>query len=1203
MLMFSPPQSQVPDRHDRFDPLPSSFDDTDRYLFSKGFNNNSNVNDSTSSKVSMGNALDMIDARRRAASNRGQSHRRYRSADTKSIANSKHHNNRNDVENDENVNDLNNNQGFYPSPNQMTHGDGKVTSKNSKRRLSFISNNLLFNQSKSSKEINEKTPRDESFASTKMANEEWLQSVEKGFVEFINFTIQPQSNHNSTNSTLATLENKKLEASIIRQANLLFHSMTKMKCLEIINREIEEGRITIRNDRNPFQDVGLQTEIIQLLNSYNSIWLKLGLEIILGKKIHFSPRQSSTNPNSSASSWSSSDEEISSNKRQLKQVMKSSLLADELIDYKHQHSKLGAFDNNQSYYHDIQRHFIRKFLMLVLFLDMAKVNEIPSYPMCLFEISTQYNPSKIKTSKSMLKEFARLCLTEGDLTSHLQRFGYEVYHVQKPIEEVDFTVQKLQSDLRNGIILSRLIECLDPSIKLCNSLRVPAISRLQQIHNVDELLKVLRSHFSLNTGRRGDITSREIVDGHREKTLALLWKIMSHWKISSLVNINNLDNEVERIKKYHGKLATTIFTMSQDNFTNDQLREITQADSSNITASIEASLLRWCQSVCSLYNIAITDFTNSLANGQALSLLIHYYHPELIKNEDIGVGTRKYFYPKSSLAHRSENDEAEILSEIILNGSIPSRISFKSAKEKCPNLAQSEYRNSLADERANFITIGKACKSLGCVPILLPSFDSENVPEKNLTLTFLAYLSSRLLDTRKEIEAVKSIQKLWALRQMRTNPTDSDAHTRAQRVAHALWHQGFKQRLELEKAKVDREKLASPSATVSKAPKARINRKSSNPLKLTKQELQVQSQPQQETNIQVKHENETKEGKKIAESSKYILEQEEIKKQKEKIRLQRKKQAETQNKAATLIQSHVRTFLQRKHYELARVASLPMHDIEENEEEEEYLYSLELEASHIIQRWYKSVCLKKEIKHRIQKRKEALKKKKANQQIQIKPAANQQCIHNHTHFGIAGSVLRTKLDQLSSSLDEDPNTLVDLEKFISDKKNIADMVSSIIMDLGIVSKLLLLIDGFLHDELYQVEQIERAANMICDIIIQLSPKQKGHLFSESHGRSNDILDDIQNVFVDVLQFCRDTPLVFLSTFRNFAQILKVKRMYHPSSEYLVSEVLHERLMMISDIMKVKYEIEEKLLKLDVHSSEEMNAVSKCLDEIISLCDY
>lgn len=1183
MLMFSPPRSQMPNRPDRFDPLSSSFDDTDKYLFSKGFNN-SNINDSTSSRISMGNALDMIGAGRRAALSKGQPHRRYHSADARSIANSKHHinNNRKDVENDENAYyDSNNNQSSYLSPNQVNHsGDfnGKAINKNSKRRLSFMSNNMPFNISKLPKEHNESTPRDESLASTKMANEEWLHSVEKGFVEFINFTIQPQSNQNSTHPTLATLENKKLEASVIRQANLLFHSMTKMKCLEIINREIEEGRITIRNDRNPFQDVGLQTEIIQLLNSYNSTWLKLGLEIILGKKIQF-PSKSLT------------DDEISSNKRLLKQVMKSSLLADDLIDYKHQHSKLGAFDNNQSYYHDIQRHFIRKFLMLVLFLDMAKVNGIPSYPLCLFEISTQYNPSKIRTSKSVLKEFARLCLTEGDLTSHLQRFGYEVYHAQRPIEEVDFTVQKLQSDLRNGIILSRLIECLDPSIKLCESLRVPAISRLQQIHNVDELLKVLKNHFNLNTGRRGDITSREIVDGHREKTLALLWKIMSHWKISSLVNVNNLEREVERVKKYHGKLATTIFTMSQDNSTNDQLRDIIQADSSNFTASIEASLLRWCQSVCSLYNIAVTDFTNSLANGQVLCLLIHYYHPELIRKEDISVGTRKFFYPKSSLANRSENDEAEILSEIILNGSIPSRISFKSAKEKCPNLAQSEYRNALAEERSNFITIGKACKSLGCVPILLPSFDSENVPEKNLTLAFLAYLSSRLLDTRKEIEAVKSIQKLWALHQMRTNPTDSDAHTRAQRVAHALWHQTFKQRLELEKAKADREKLASPSATVNKAPKARIDRKSSNPLKITKQELQVSSQ--QEV-------NESKESKKVAESSKYALEQEEIKKQKEMIRLQRKKQAELKNKAATLIQSHVRTFIQRKQYEITRASTL--HE-EEEEDNQESFDNLELEATHIIQRWYQSICLKREINHRIQRKKEALKKKKATQQIQVKPVVKQQCIHNHTHFGIAGSVLRTTLDQLSSSLDEDPSTLVDLEKFISDKKNIGDMVSSIIMDLGIVPKLLLLIDDLLHDELYQVEQIERTVNMICDIITQLSPKQKHHHFSESHGRSNALLDDIHDVFVDVLQFCRDTPFVFLSTCKSFTQILQIKRMYHPTSESLLSEIVHERLMMISDIMKIKCQIEEKLLKLDAHSSEEMNIVNKCLEEIISLCDY
>lgn len=54
-------------------------------------------------------------------------------------------------------------------------------------------------------------------------------------------------------------------------------------------------------------------------------------------------------------------------------------------------------------------------------------------------------------------------------------------------------------------------------------LRVPAISRTQKIHNVDVALKALAAaDYQIN----GNITAKDIADGHREKTLSLLWQII-----------------------------------------------------------------------------------------------------------------------------------------------------------------------------------------------------------------------------------------------------------------------------------------------------------------------------------------------------------------------------------------------------------------------------------------------------------------------------------------------------------------------------------------------------------------------------------------------------------------------------------------------------------------------------------------------------
>ena len=50
-----------------------------------------------------------------------------------------------------------------------------------------------------------------------------------------------------------------------------------------------------------------------------------------------------------------------------------------------------------------------------------------------------------------------------------------------------------------------------------------AISRLQKVHNVELALKALEA---ADYQILGDIISKDIADGHREKTLSLLWQII-----------------------------------------------------------------------------------------------------------------------------------------------------------------------------------------------------------------------------------------------------------------------------------------------------------------------------------------------------------------------------------------------------------------------------------------------------------------------------------------------------------------------------------------------------------------------------------------------------------------------------------------------------------------------------------------------------
>ena len=82
---------------------------------------------------------------------------------------------------------------------------------------------------------------------------------------------------------------------------------------------------------------------------------------------------------------------------------------------------------------------------------------------------------------------------------------------------------------------------------LCGQLRVPAVSRLQKVHNTDVALKALRK----SSGQLipANIGAKDLVDGHREKTLALLWSLIFGFQLTTLIDVTGLREEIVHLKK------------------------------------------------------------------------------------------------------------------------------------------------------------------------------------------------------------------------------------------------------------------------------------------------------------------------------------------------------------------------------------------------------------------------------------------------------------------------------------------------------------------------------------------------------------------------------------------------------------------------------------------------------------------------------
>ena len=43
--------------------------------------------------------------------------------------------------------------------------------------------------------------------------------------------------------------------------------------------EVETGRIVVHKDRRPHSDIGARQKLLDILLSYNPVWLRLGLEV------------------------------------------------------------------------------------------------------------------------------------------------------------------------------------------------------------------------------------------------------------------------------------------------------------------------------------------------------------------------------------------------------------------------------------------------------------------------------------------------------------------------------------------------------------------------------------------------------------------------------------------------------------------------------------------------------------------------------------------------------------------------------------------------------------------------------------------------------------------------------------------------------------------------------------------------------------
>ncbi|KER19709.1 hypothetical protein T265_15470, partial [Opisthorchis viverrini] len=223
-----------------------------------------------------------------------------------------------------------------------------------------------------------------------------------------------------------------------------------------------------------------------------------------------------------------------------------------------------------------------------------------------------------------------------------------------------------------------------------------------------------------------EIDPRDIVNGHREKSLALLWCLLLRYQVLSLVDMRLLDEEIERLRSIP----------TGDKAPDSSDGEETGTHSDDV---VHMKLFLWASLVCRLYQVEVLNLDESFSDGRALCVLLHHYLPTVL--------------PGGLVRHLTTSTAS----------------SYHLAR-RTPHLARTN--------RYNLQLFQRKLSYLGDVPALLepsmiPDFgDQPGLLPPALVLATLAYLVSRLISIGRqklrdlvEDHAARILQTAWRKRQ------------------------------------------------------------------------------------------------------------------------------------------------------------------------------------------------------------------------------------------------------------------------------------------------------------------------------------------------------------------------------------------------------------------------------------------------------
>ena len=404
------------------------------------------------------------------------------------------------------------------------------------------------------------------------------------------------------------------------QASLLYGALS-------MSEEAMSRAIRIKDD------IGLRRKFLNIwLDTYDMRVLQAGAEVVIGREI---PGLSSALPSPVEQA----------DRKQLEDFLEISLLGNQ--DALSSESMLSCGEDDFGSPAWSWRRMVTRSLLLIILLDRAKHSGTISY--CLFRTTSEY-----KGSVAVLKAIADLILPSlGDVTRPLSHLDFQLQHVQYPLQEYRYHISNLAVDLRDGLMLTRLVELLlypsgdlptqtngtitlalpagefltsttfpdsddEESRVLSQHLKYPCTCRAQRLYNVQIAISALSAVKGMPDHILHNIKAEDIVDGHREKSLRLLWILVGRWGLGSLVDWNEMQTEVIQLQSMwrHNQSG------AKEECNVDSDIEVSEA---NASQRHKAILKGWATSVGRLHGVSVHNLSTSFSDGRAFKAIVDEY--------------------------------------------------------------------------------------------------------------------------------------------------------------------------------------------------------------------------------------------------------------------------------------------------------------------------------------------------------------------------------------------------------------------------------------------------------------------------------------------------------------------------------------------------------------------------------------------------